>query len=72
MKFMEMAVRLYQRENRKQTREWVCAMHSILNKGTHMDNYKENNHRKIWEWGLNRWGMAFSYLECEIRQSEDT
>lgn len=66
---MERAVRLYRRESRKQMELWLPAIAKACN-GEFDETYTENNHNKIWLWGLNRWGMDFSYLECEIRQNE--
>ena len=69
MTYMERAARLYRRENRKQLDLWFPAMVKACN-GELDKSYKVNNCRKIWAWGINRWGIDFPLMEYKLREED--
>ena len=43
--------------------------HEFITTNVWSEQEKGYPNHKIWAWALRRWGMKFSYLECELRDS---
>jgi len=65
---LDAAIRLYHKREREGTKQWLEAMNNPFNDKPY--EYEQNNATKIWFWGLNRWGGAWSNREYELRSNE--